>query len=224
MFIELSYPIEINKSAGLLPSVDEPRVIARSRIKKGDSSNTSYIYIYAHQGTHVDAPWHFNDSKGYSITDFRVSDFIFKNVLLIQIGKDKYEPITRDELDEYSESLAKCDALLIYTGFSKFRDKNPSFYFKETPGFSEQAAKYISEFNNIKCIGFDFISVENIPRNRKIKYPIHEVFLSRDPPFLIIEDMNLKEIIDMDIKRLFVIPIRIPGLEASPVTAFAEIA
>lgn len=222
MFIELSYPIDTNIKAELLPSVDEPKVIARSRIKNGDSSNTSYIYIYAHHGTHIDTPWHFNDSRGYSIMDFGISDFIFEKVLLIQIQKENYEPITRDELEKYSANLAVCDAILIFTGFSMFREKSPSYYFEDTPGFTEKAAEYLSKFKNIKCIGFDFISVENIPRNRTKNYPIHNILLSRETPLLIIEDVNLRGIIQKNIKRLFVIPIRIHGAEASPVTVFAE--
>lgn len=222
MFIELSYPIESKADAALLPKVEAPKVIARSRIKNGDSSNTSYIHIYAHHGTHVDSPWHFNDSNGFTIMDFGISDFIFKRVLFVQVEKERFEPITRDELEGYSTNLAECDALLIYTGFSKFREEKPAYYYKETPGFSEQAAEYISKFNNIKCIGFDFISVENIPRNRENNYPIHNILLSRKNPLLIIEDMNLSGILEKNIKRLFVIPIRIHDTEASPVTAFVE--
>ena len=223
MYIELSYPIELDRSAELLPSVDGPKVIARSRIKDGKSSNTSYIHIYAHHGTHVDSPWHFNDEKGFDIMDFGISDFIFKSVQFIQINKVKYAPISLDELQVYSEKLTKCDALLINTGFSKFRDENPSYYFKETPGFTEEAAEYISQFKNIKCIGFDFISVENIIRNREKGYPIHHILLSREIPIILIEDMKLDDVIGKGIKRLFVIPIRIRGIEASPVTAFAEV-
>ena len=147
----------------------------------------------------------------------------FKSVQFIQINKVKYAPISLDELQVYSEKLTKCDALLINTGFSKFRDENPSYYFKETPGFTEEAAEYISQFKNIKCIGFDFISVENIIRNREKGYPIHHILLSREIPIILIEDMKLDDVIGKGIKRLFVIPIRIRGIEASPVTAFAEV-
>jgi len=223
MYIEVSYPIETNTNINLLPSVEYPKIIARSRIKNGDNSNTSYIYIYAHNGTHIDAPWHFNDSDGFTITDFCIEDFIFEKILLLEINKGRFEPILQNELEAYSKDLAKCDVLLINTGFSRFRQKSPSYYFDETPGFSEEAADYISGFKNIKCIGFDFISVENITRNREKKYPVHNILLNRQPPLIIIEDMNLKGILRRKINKLFVIPIRIQGVEASPVTVIAEI-
>lgn len=81
IFIELSYPIYTNKNTELLPSMDEPKLIVRSRIKNGNNSNTSYINIYAHHGTHIDTPWQFNTSNGFSIMDFEIPDFIFEKVL-----------------------------------------------------------------------------------------------------------------------------------------------
>lgn len=220
-YIELSYPVEVN-GVQLLPSIDAPRVIPRSRVSDGSSSNTSYISIYAHHGTHIDVPWHFNDA-GRKITEFEISDYIFDRVLTLEIPRVNYQPITGNELKVYKESLAQCDALLVFTGFSGLRKSSSNVYFEETPGFSEEAAAYLSSYRNIECIGFDFISVENISRNRLVDYPVHRILLNRKPPLILIEDMNLAGIVGKEVKKLFVIPIRMQGLEASPATVFAEV-
>ncbi len=221
-YIELSYPVDVNDGVQLLPSIDAPRIISRSRISDGAGSNTSYISIYAHHGTHIDAPWHFNDA-GRKIAEFGISDYIFSRVLFLEIPRVNYQPITSNELKVCRKDLDQCDALLVFTGFSSFRKSSPNFYFEETPGFSEEAAEYISSFKNIKCIGFDFISVENISRNRPANYPVHRILLRRQPPLILIEDMNLAGIVGEEVKKLFVIPIRMQGLEASPATIFAEV-
>lgn len=221
-YIELSYPVEVNNGVQLLPSIDAPRIIPRSRVRDGAGSNTSYISIYAHHGTHIDAPWHFNDA-GRKIAEFGISDYIFSRVLFFKIPRVNYTPITSSELKVCKKDLAQCDALLVFTGFSSFRKSSPNVYFEETPGFSEEAAEYLSSFRNIKCIGFDFISVENISRNRLVNYPVHRILLHRQPPMILIEDMNLAGIVGKEVKRLFIIPIRMQGLEASPATVFAEV-
>lgn len=221
-YVELSYPVEVNDGVQLLPSIDAPRVIPRSRVGDGSGSNTSYISIYAHHGTHIDAPWHFNDA-GRKIAEFEISDYIFSHVLFLEIPRANYQPITSCELKVCKGALAQCEALLVFTGFSSFRKSSPKVYFEETPGFSKEAAEYLSCFENIKCIGFDFISVENISRNRLINYPVHRILLHRQPPLILIEDMNLAGIVGKEVNKLFVIPIRMQGLEASPATVFAEV-
>jgi kynurenine formamidase len=221
LFLEFSYTIgpELTvMDAGFNP----PRIIIRSRIAQGKSSNTSYIELFAHTGTHIDMPWHFNE-KGWKILDFEIGDFVFEEVSLIDIPKGAYEPVLWEELAPFESQLLETDALLIRTGFGEQRVKNPSLYVQGTPGLSVNAAKKLSGFDKLICIGVDFISIENIDQARKTGYPIHHTLLGRPKPLILLEDANLSVLGTSKINRIYLFPLRMDGLEASPVTAVAEI-
>jgi len=199
-----------------------PRVNVRSRIAQGKSSNTSYIELFAHTGTHIDMPWHFNE-KGWKILDFEIGDFVFEDVILVDIPKGAYVPVLWEEIAPFEPQLYEADALLIRTGFGVQRGKKPRVYVQGTPGLSLEAAKKLAGFDNLRCIGVDFISIENVDEARKIGYPIHHALLNRPQPLILLEDANLSVLDSSRIKRIYLFPLRIEGLEASPVTAVAEL-
>jgi len=221
MLIELSYPIG-PKSTVMESSIKRPRVIPRSRIAQGKHSNTSYIELFAHTGTHIDAPWHFNE-QGRKILDFAIEDFVFARVQVLDIPKEAWQPIDRDELEGHREALELCDALLIRSGFAFQRSVDPDLYVQGTPGVTVEAARFLAGFSSLRCIGVDFISIENIDKARRVDFPVHHVLLERSEPMFLLEDANLAVLGDREISRLFLFPIRMEGLEASPVTAVAEI-
>lgn len=220
MFVEFSYAIGPESSvmdAGFNP----PNVKIRSRVSEGKSSNTSYIELFAHTGTHIDMPWHFNEN-GWKILDFKIGDFVFEKIVLLDIPKAAYDPISWQELSPHHTEIQKADALLVRTGFSQERANHPDQYIHGTPGFSVEAANKLAEYGNLKCIGVDFISVENIDQARKTGYPVHHALLDRTMPIILLEDANLAVLSAKNIKRIYLFPLRIEGLEASPVTAVAE--
>jgi len=221
LFIELSYPvgpgITVMESALMLPKVK-----ARSRMSKGQYSNTSYVEMFAHTSTHIDAPWHFNDS-GWQIMDFDIGDFVFSKVLLIHVPAEAWEPIPFEAFKSYETHLNNSDALLIRSGFAKYRESDPERYVEATPGLSVEAAQYLSGFPGLRCIGVDFISIENVKKGREIGFLVHHALLDRDEPIILLEDVDLSAVASKDIVRLYLFPMRMIGLEASPVTAVAEV-
>jgi len=221
VFLEFSYSIGPGSTV-MDEGLNPPRVHVRSRISDGKSSNTSYIEMFAHTGTHIDMPWHFND-KGWKILDFAVGDFVFENVTLVDILKDAYQPVLWEELAPIEDHIRKADALLIRSGFGKQRVEDPSLYVNGTPGLSVEAAEKLATFENLGCIGVDFISIENVDTARKIGYPVHHALLDRSKPLILLEDANLSVLGANKIKRIYLFPLRIKDLEASPVTAVAEI-
>lgn len=221
MFIELSYPIGPTSTV-MDPGIKGPQVVARSRISKGGSSNTSFVELFAHTGTHIDVPWHFNE-RGRQIMDFEIDEFVFSNVLLSDIPRGADQPVPRTALEPRGEEIAKADALLIRTGFGLLRSSDPGRYVHATPGLSVEAAEYLASFTGLRCLGVDFISIENVGRARQIGFPVHHALLDRAEPIILLEDANLAALGNHTVRRLFLFPLRIEALEASPVTAVAEI-
>jgi arylformamidase len=178
--------------------------------------------MFAHAGTHIDAPWHFNPN-GKRIQDFNVNQLVFSNVLLLDIPKNPWETISLQELTLWDERIRCCDALLIRTGFGKLRFSDTKTYFSSNPGFGIEAAEYLAGFPNISCVGVDVYSVENLDQNRSINYPIHHVFLDRPDPILLLEDAHLAALGQSQIHRLYLFALRLETVEASPVRAVVEI-
>lgn len=221
MFVELSYPIGPETTV-MDAALKPPEVKVRSRISEGKQNNSSYIELFAHAGTHIDAPWHFNDG-GRRIMDFEVGDFVFSNVFQIDAPAEVWQPIPVEAFKPYEAQLSDADALLIRSGFSTYRQSDPALYVEATPGLSLEAAHYLAGFPHLRCIGVDFISIENVKRGRETGFPIHHALLDRAAPLILLEDANFTAVSHKKIARLYLFPLRMANLEASPVTAVAEV-
>ena len=222
MYIEFSFPINPQKPVNST-NINPPRVIARTRFENGDKSNTSYLEMYAHTGTHIDSPWHFNN-RGWQINDFEIGQFVFEKVVSISVAKEPWLPVELIELEPYLESIQQADALLINTSFAgRYRESDPDLYLTAMPGLSVKAAQVLAGYPALRCVGIDATSVENLEKNRPLGYPVHHAFLDRTEPIILLEDANLDALGTHTIKRIFLFPLRVNGLEASPVTAVAEI-
>ena len=55
--ILLSYYID--SSSPVYGNTPAPQIIQNSSISSGDTSNTFYLKLHNHTGTHIDAPYHF---------------------------------------------------------------------------------------------------------------------------------------------------------------------
>lgn len=222
MYIEFSFPIDPQKPV-VNQGIKPPLVLPRTRLQNGDKSNTSYFEMYAHTGTHIDSPWHFND-MGLRIHDFAVEQFVFEKVCYLHIPCDPWQPVEITDLIPFQEKIDVCDALLINTGFaSKYREQDKETFLNATPGLSVESARLLDGRPNLRCIGVDFASVENLKNNRPLGYPVHHALLDSRKPMILLEDANLQVLDSFSIKRIFLFPLRIKDIEASPVTAVAEV-
>lgn len=131
--------------------------------------------------------------------------------------------MTEEELKLYESEIAKADILMIHSGFSRYRTQDPDRYSREGPGVSSDACRYLIEnFPGLKSIALDWISLASYA-NDDGRFA-HEYLLSKFKNFIcIIEDINLEEIKSANIRKVFSIPLFIPGIDSSPVTVIAEI-
>lgn len=225
MIVELSYLIEENENApGQILNLPLPKINWRSKFGDGQNkqNQTSTLEIFNHNGTHIDTPLHlFPDGK--SVKDYDISDFVFNKPFLISCIKNDFEKIEPKDFEFYHNKIKDSDLLLFYTGFSKYRFTDPKRFVVNSPAFSEESARYIiNNFPNIRCIGMDFMSIENIPEGKKNGFPVHKIILGSQNIFFIIEDMNLFPAIKKKLKNVIVAPLRIEA-EASPSTIIAEV-
>ena len=191
--------------------------------EKGDSSNNSRIILPSHFGTHIDFPLHFGLNKR-SVNNYVASDFIFNNIIIIDISSfdisDKL--ITVNDLMKLElKKNTNIDFLIIKTGFSKYRESKT--YWEKGWGFDIGTAKFLKKkFIGLRAVGFDLISLSSY-QHRVIGRKAHKEYLI-DNDILIVEDMDLRKVfINSQIKELIVSPLRFEYAEGTPVTILAKI-
>ena len=219
-FLLLSHPLETTTP---IFGVNPPNVFKRMEsIEKGDNCNSSLITLFNHNGTHVDAPRHF-DKDGKRIVDYGIEDLVFSKPRLIQIPKKEKEGIGIRDMLENESDIQGCDLLLIRTGFHRKRDKRS--YVESNPWIDNEAATFLRQLSNLRAIGIDTISISSFS-HLDIGEESHRILLAGgsvpSEPKLIIEDMNLPAELET-MKRVFVIPLFISEADSAPCTVFAEV-
>ena len=84
-----------------------------SSISQGDSANSSRISLPYHAGTHLDFPFHFNDT-GKSSSDFPAEFWIFNKVGYLDCSIDQVP-------DKISSLPGDVELLILKTGFGEKR-------------------------------------------------------------------------------------------------------
>jgi kynurenine formamidase len=224
MFVELSY--ELDEQMPIYPDSPVEEFISHLRMSKGDDVNASQIRHFLHNGTHVDAPFHFYN-KGLTIDKLPINNFVYETPLLIDCKLDRSELLEVDYLKNYGDALYSADLLLIHTGYSRIRN-DAMLYADDFPAVSEGAAKFIrTKLLNIKAVAIDTLSIESCKLGPENNFVVHKAFLDEDVyperTVLIYEDVNIANILNKQVKRIYAFPLRLKGLEASPVNVVAEV-
>jgi kynurenine formamidase len=199
------------------------RIEPYSAIAKGDAANTFVIHAHNHGGTHFDAPAHYI-SGGKTISELLPETFIYERPLLLDTPKTDREKITAEDVRAHEKELAKCDLLMLRTGFSKYRAAEPERYGAEGPALASDLAEYlVSRFWNIKAVAVDFVSIASY-RDQEDGNKTHKILLGgRDGHFICaIEDVNLAPVAAHRLKKVFALPFFVAGVDSAPITVIAE--
>jgi len=212
-FSYLSY--FINNSTPQYGGDDAITISQRSAITKGDSSNSKFISMPNHVGTHIDFPKHFS-VDGKTINDYPADFWVFNYPFVIDYQAKEEEIIEFEK--EINTIPANTDILLINTGFQKYRGKEK--YWKFNPGLSPNlAAKLKKNCPKLKVVGFDFISLSSY-QNRMLGREAHKKFLV-EHDILVIEDMDFSGL-KGNISQLIALPILIDQADGGPITVIAK--
>ncbi|MFD1735589.1 arylformamidase [Bacillus salitolerans] len=166
------------------------------------SVNVGKIEMSTHTGTHIDAPYHFDDS-GKKIHDYNLERFI-GNALVVSLETKKSICID-DVVDIDTQGVEK---LLLKTNAWKDRSIFPDSIPCIEPGVAECLAR-----KGIKLLGLDLPSVDPIDSKELVA---HHELASQD--ILILEGLVLKDV-NPGHYEMVAVPLSIKGGDASPVRA-----
>lgn len=174
-------------------------------IREGNVCNMSKLEMGAHNGTHVDAPFHFVEG-GKSIDQVPLNKF-YGPVQVVDLSAGPEAIGESDLADHVKEGIQK---VLFRTRASDFVQKKP--FRREFPHLTKEAADYLVE-SGVDLVGIDYLTIERLSRDN---HPVHKHLLKNG--VIILEGLNLKEVEAGDY-ILACFPLKIKGGDGSPCRA-----
>jgi kynurenine formamidase len=185
-----------------------------------------------HGGTHVDAPVHFAEGK-WSVDQIPLNNLIGKGILVDvsknALGNPDYL-ITREDFEEWEKlhgQILPGTIVLVRTGWESFwPDKKkylgtdkpgdvPNLHF---PGFSEGAARFLSNERKVSAIGLDTPSLDY---GQSKSFMAHQVFGESNTPGF--ENLNNLKLLPAKGFKVIALPMKISGGSGAPLRIVAEI-
>lgn len=177
-----------------------------SEIANGQNSNTSFLEMGAHIGTHVDAPDHFL-GDGRTVENLALSVLCGRAYVLDLPGIDL---ITADILEK-AEIPPRTRRILFKTRNSQYWARGENKFQTDFVGLSKDAAQFLVD-KGFKLVGIDYLSIAPYKQSR----PTHEALLKAG--IVILEGLNLTEV-SMGRYTLFCLPLKLAGSDGAPARA-----
>ena len=176
-----------------------------------DGFKETYLKMYSHTGTHVDAPAHI--IKGAKTLDeFDISQFIGKAIVINCKELKEGEAITMQHLAPYQDKLSKVDFLLFNLGYDKYWGTDT--YYGDFPCINDEVLDFIIH-SKYKGIGFDVISLD--PMNNLSRH--NKLFKVKD--ILNIENLKNLDLCGNDIFNFSCFPLKFKDSDGAPIRAVA---
>lgn len=175
-----------------------------SSINEGSTSNTLLLTLPNHIGTHIDFPYHFNNS-GKKLSDYGANFWVFNKIGFLECSICEV-PVKILDLS------VDIEILVIKTGFGAYRGQDN--YWKNQPIFPSSYAQLFKErFPKLRVLGFDLISMTSKLDREEGKRAHLEFLIEND--ILILEDMNLENISKLE-GYIIISPLQISNADGAP--------
>lgn len=172
-------------------------------IADGDSANVSRLHMGSHSGTHIDAPYHFNDA-GKSVDELDLDTLIGK-ALVVELAGVK--EIGRRELERLHVKGA--ERVLIKTDNSALWGERE--FRSDYAALTVEGAQFLREAG-VKLVGIDYLSIEGFDGSGEV----HRTLLNGG--ILVLEGLNLSDVRHGEY-RLICLPLKLKGGDGAPVRA-----
>jgi len=197
------YDITLTISESIITWPSDPKVsIQKTRlISKGNSCNVSELKFGSHCGTHIDAPYHFEEN-GIKIDQIPL-DYLIGDVTVFNIkNKEKIdlEDIKSLKLNNINRVIFKT----INSTYWKLPEFKSDFVY-----LTKEAARYLVD-SSIKLVGIDYLSIEKYGNKGA---DTHHTLLKNG--IVVIEGLDLSEV-EAGNYELIALPLKIKDCDGSP--------
>jgi kynurenine formamidase len=247
---DLSFPISANTPYGSTASAFSVRTNQRHQASPAGGSfgeATEILTMSSHSSTHLEALCHVSEKidghpllygdvpaaqlegeAGFAELGVEKCPPIFARGLLLDVPRSKEVDVLPDSYGVTEGDLAACcqmagieiqpgDCVLIRTGFSRYRYDERDRFATVGAGPTPEACRWLAE-QAISLTGSDTMSFEKVPSPH-----IGHLELIRRRGVSIIKQANLEALARDEVHQflLIVLPLRLVGATASPVTPIA---
>lgn len=197
------FDVTLTISNTLITWPTDPAVSIRKTrlISQGDSCNVSELKFGSHCGTHIDAPYHFEEN-GIKVDQIPLK-YLIGEVTVFDIKK-------KEKIDlEDVKSLPLQNKVRVF-----FKTINSTYWklseFKKNFVYiTKEAAQYLID-NDVKLVGIDYLSVEKFNNNYA---DTHHTLLRKG--VVIIEGLDLSNV-EAGNYELIALPLKIKDGDGSP--------
>jgi kynurenine formamidase len=202
--VDLSHPLIHGQDN--FPSDPKLTIVPHGTVKSMQY-NISQISMSSHQGTHLDAMYHFIDS-GKTIDQMPL-EWFYGEAHLLNIPKKPGEEIRAADFMPFEHLMTKDAKIIFNTGWHDHFGRED--YFSQFPSLTIEAAEYIAR-RNIRMLGMD------TPTPGRDFYEIHHILLGNE--IVIVEGLN--NLAKLPSTFTFIgFPLNFSGRDGSPIRAVA---
>ena len=211
--VDLSVPI--GAGTVVYPGDPEPRLTVHSTIER-DGFNLLDVHMGSQTGTHVDAPYHFDEGT-QRLDELPLERFMGPGVVVDASGIGPRERITWDHVAPVASRLAPGTIALLRTDWSR-RYGEPSYF--DNPFLDADACRRMLELG-VRTFCIDAINIDETPDDAHPGdgFPVHH--LIAEAGGVIGENFRNLDRVDWSDPFVMCLPIAFEGADGGPVRAVA---
>ena len=211
-FIDLSHPLV----DGMPNFPNDPQLAVRIHTTVGQSGyNLSHLSLSSHQGTHLDAPFHFYDD-GATLDQMPLDRFCGP-ARLVDLAPGTAlaasTPLTVKTFAPHADAFQPGARVLYRTGWDRMFGEER--FFTEFPTLTLDAARWIAG-RGIGLLGMD------TPTPSTDWLECHHILLEKAVEIVIVEGLTNLHLLPA-VFRFIGFPLNIKGRDGSPIRAVAEV-
>ena len=210
--VDLSVPLA--EDTPVYPGDPVPRIRPASTIA-GQGFNLLSVSMGSQTGTHVDAPYHFQED-GSRVDELDLSLFVGPGVVVDARGHQAREPIGWEVVAPYADRLGPGVVLLLHTGWSRYYGTDRYY---DHPYLDAGACERLLGLG-VRTFLLDAVNIDETPDDAHpgAGFPVHH--LIAEAGGVIGENLRNLEAIDFD-PFVSCLPLRLRGADGAPVRAVA---
>jgi kynurenine formamidase len=206
---------EITAETVVYPGDPVPHIAQHATIAR-DGFNLVSVQMGSQTGTHVDAPFHFDDDTE-KIDEIPLDRFVGRGVILHCDGVGPRERITLEAVRADAEQAGPGDIVLVHTGWARHYGE-PAYF--DNPFLDAGLVSFLLD-RGVRTIGLDALNIDETPDDSHPGegFPAHHLIANVGG--VICENLCNLESIDFADPFVSLLPMKFVGIDGAPVRAVA---
>jgi kynurenine formamidase len=211
--VDLSAPLD--EGTVIFPGDPVPRVEVHSTIER-DGFNLLRLQLGSQTGTHVDAPYHFQES-GARLHELPLERFIGRAVVVDARDLPARGEITWERVAPVADRLGEDAVVLLHTGWPRFYG-SPAYF--DHPYLGAGACRRLLDAG-VRTICIDAVNIDETPDDAHpgVGYPVHHLIADRGG--VIGENFRNLDQLDWPEPTVVLFPLALQNSDGAPVRAVA---